>query len=343
MKVWFLALALQAAQPAAPQTPPAESAPKAPQVEPYAGTLRAGRLELAQLSKLEKHDQVANLSLALLAKPDWELASETERAETLYALGVGAGRAGDIPAAVESFQRARGLAGSTELGLASAFNAGTYLLIGAEELRRQIPEIREQLGLPPLSQAPAAPAGPGAAAQAPDALQIAREAYLRARSELADAWRAAPAEADTRANLELAVKRLRELDALEKQREEQQQEQQQDQQQDPNSQQDPQEKPPESQDKQDKQDQQQPQDSQPKEGEQSEQQPDEQPQPKEDQQDESKQDPQQAQPNAEQEELQLSPEEMARLLDQLQKIEEQARQVEALLRERRRTPVKKDW
>jgi len=47
--------------------------------------------------------------------------------------------------------------------------------------------------------------------------------------------------------------------------------------------------------------------------------------------------------SAREEERVLSREEVQRLLDQLQEIEEQARAVRALLRERRRIPVEKDW
>lgn len=346
MKLWLLLALAQAPQApvAPPQAPPAAEARTEAKLEPFAGTLRAGRLELAQLAKQEHHEEARLLGERLLAKPDFELAPETERAETLYAIGVAAGLADDIERAVESFHRSRGLAGSSELGRDAAYNAGTHLLRGAEALRLQIPEIREKLELPPLpqpAQPPFAPSGAGQAPKAPDALAIAREAYVVSRGELATCWREAPGDADVRANLELVQRRLRELDELQRQREEEQQQQEQ-QKQDPNSQKNPgddsQSKPDDKQDpsKDPQQDPQKPQDSQD---------PSKDPQQPKKPEDQPKQDSQQqdAQPDKAREEMLMTPEEMQRLLDQLKSIEDQARQVEALLRERRRTPVKKDW
>ena len=192
------ALLLLALAQVAPVSPPPQGAlpvPQAAQVEApkvtaYAGTLRAGRLELAQLSKRGEHAAARDLAAALLAKPDFEAQPELERAEALYAIGLVYGRAREIPEAVEHFHRATGLAGSGELGRAAAFNAATFLLQGAESLRAQIPEIREKLGLPPLEPDPSAAAPGGAGEQAPDPLTLAREAYLYARKELATALRA---------------------------------------------------------------------------------------------------------------------------------------------------------
>ncbi|MCY3003689.1 MAG: hypothetical protein NTV21_17975 [Planctomycetota bacterium] len=350
MKALVLWMLLQA--PAVPTqvAPQPEPAPKAA-VQPFAGTLREGRLELARLSKAEKHEEARALAAALAAKPDFDAQPEAERAELLYAIGVAHGRALQIPEAVESFHRARGLAGSSELGRAAAYNAGTYLLLGAEQVREQIPEIRDKLKLPPLdpaqSPALAAPGGAGAGEEAPDPLEIARQAYLAARLELLAAWRGDSASSDVRANLELCVRRLRELDELERKREEQQQEQQ-NEKQDPNQKQDPQEgDQQQDKDKQDPQQQDQKQDPKDpqqddanKDGEKNEPKPQDEKKPDES---EPKKDPGAQADEAKKEERPLSAEEMQRLLQQLQQIDEKAKEIEALLRDRRRQPVKKDW
>jgi hypothetical protein len=345
----LLVLALAQAAPVPPPQgvlPVPQAAPvEAPKVTAYAGTLRAGRLELAQLSKRGEHAAARELVAALLAKPDFEAQPELERAEALYAIGLVHGRARELPEAVEHFHRAAGLAGSGELGRAAAFNAATFLLQGAESLRAQIPEIREKLGLPPLEPDPSAAAPGGAGEQAPDPLTLAREAYLYARKELATALRAERLAEDVRGNLELCVRRLRELDSIERQREEEQQEQQQQDQQDQqdqqkgeNQQQDPSQ---ESRPKDDSEQQEDPQQQDPgQQQEQPPQEPEQEPGEQEEQQDEPSKE---AQPDAAQEERPLSPEEMQRLLQQLQQIDEKAKAVEAMLRERRRQPVKKDW
>ena len=352
MKLLVFLLLLQA--PAAPtQVAPLPEGAAKSTVQPYAGSLREGRLELARLSKAEQHEEARALAAALAAKPDFDAQPEAERAEVLYAIGVVHGRALQVPEAVESFHRARGLAGSSELGRAAAYNAGTYLLFGAEQVREQIPEIREKLKLPPLdpaqSPALAAPGGAQGDEQAPDPLEVARQAYMAARSELLGAWRGDSASADVRANLELCLRRLRELDELERQREEEQQEQQnekqqQDQKQDPQQgdqqqekdKQDPsQQQDPEQKDPQDPQ-----QDDESKDGEKNEPKPEDQKQPEES---DPKKDPGAQADESKEEQRPLSAEEMQRLLQQLQQIDEKAKEIEALLRDRRRQPVKKDW
>lgn len=343
MKLLLLLVLSQAAPaPSAPQgaaaVPPAES----PKVLAYPGTLRAGRLELAQLSKRGEHDAARDLAALLLAKPDFDAQPELERAEALYAIGLARGRAREIPEAVEHLHRATGLAGSGELGRAAAYNAATFLLQGAESLRAQIPEIREKLGLPPLEPDPAAAAPGASGAEAPDPLAVAREAYLYARKELTLALRSERLAEDVRANLELCVRRLRELDSIEREREEEQQQQQdqqdkQDQQQGENQQQDP------SKDSDSKQDPQQPEDSQQQDPGERKDEPQDEPQPEPEPKDSQEAESKEAQPQGEQEERPLSPEEMQRLLQQLQQIDEKAKAVEAMLRERRRQPVKRDW
>lgn len=344
----FLSVAL-AQQPLPPPAPvaQAQAQPNVEPVEPWLGTLSAARAQLQRLSNDGEHDSAIALGSRMLAMPSWSEIAEERRAAALFDLGVALGSARAVEPAAEAFHKARGLAGSAQLGLDAIYDAGTYRLQGAEELRLAIPELREKLGLPPLPQAAAPNAGvpipgvpmPGAQPapeEQPDPIAIARQAYLAARSDLVDRWRCDTRDRDTRANLELVQRRLRELDELEKQRDEQQQ-QQQDQQQDQkqNEQQKDQQDPKQDPQKSD-QEQQDPQD--PKDDEQ--QQDQQQPKPE----DQEKQDQKQAQPDPkDMQDVKLSPEEVMRLLDQLQKIEEQAEQVRAQLRERRRVPVKKDW
>ena len=344
MRLLAVFVLAQAVPQALPTTRDSTSPPAAAaQALPYAGSLRAGRVELAQLSKRGEHELARELASALLAKPDFDAQPELERAELLYAVGLARGRARELPEAVEILHRATGLAGSSELGRAAAYNAATFLLQGAESLRARVPEIREKLGLPPLDPEPAAGAQGSSGAQAPDPLAVAREAYLFAHRELATALRSERLAEDVRANLELCVRRLRELDAIERQREEEQQQQQdqdqqdqQDKQQGENQQQDPNQEPQSKDDERQEEDSQD-QDANEQQGESQEGQPEQ--EPKESEERDSKE----AEPQPAQDERPLSPEEMQRLLQQLQQIDEKAKAVEALLRERRRQPVKRDW
>ena len=354
--------------PQALQLPPApKPEPKAP-VVPWQGSLRSGQAKLQELSLAQKYDEALALGERLLAMPTWEQEPERDRAEALYALGIARGSAEKVDDAAEAFHRASGLAGSDALGLDSIYGAGTFRLLKAEDLRKNIPEVREKLGLQPLPQPaappvqlapPGGPPGPGSAIPSgpppePDALSIAREAYLAARKDLVERLRYDTRDRDTRGNLELTQRRLRELDELEKKRQEDQQKQDKDQKNpgdDKN--QDKQKQDPSKQDKQDQQkSDQQKQDDQ----KQDPQKPDDKQNPDDQKkQDEQKSDPKDTQPkedkpkdaqpdpkSAPQEQF-LSNEEVMRLLDQLKQIEMQAEQVRAALRERHRVPVKKDW
>lgn len=342
---WMFALAVSSlAFGAALQDP-------APAPEPFAGTLLEGREKLQALTEAAEHEAASALANSVLAKPDWPLAPERERAEFHFAQAVAYGAALNYPEAAQAAHAARGLSGSSELGLASAYNAGTFRLLRAEELRREVPEIREKLKLPP-----AAPPATGAPQNAPpgtetasDPIASARSAYLAARADLLERWRAEPAHLDTRANLELVVRRLRELDEIERQREEQQSEpnerDDQDQKQDPEQQQGDQSQDPQNQDQQDEQKdpEQKPQD-QPKDPK--EQESKEPSKPEEGEQDAPKDEPKPqdgADPAQPPDERLLTPEEVQRLLQQLEKIEDQAAQVQAALRRARRVPVKRDW
>jgi hypothetical protein len=343
MLLVLLLSALQAPVPTQSLPPPGASsveppADEAAAVEPYAGPLEQGLAELAQASGENAHDRALELAAALLASPRVEELSEPRRARLLHDTGLARARAGLVEPGAADLRAAAALAGPGELRATSLFEAGTVRLLRAEELRSQVPEIAQRLGVP---EPPVPPMAPGAG-EAPDPLALAREAYLVARSGLLERLRLGWRDADTRANLELVTRRLRELDDVERQREEeqqqqqdpQQQDQQEDQQQDPQQDGSEQEQPPDEQESppEDAQGEEQPAEDQPE-------QPPE-PEPGEDASAEQQPDEQQVAPE---EERVLSREEVQRLLDQLQEIEEQARAVRAMLRERRRVPVEKDW
>ncbi|MBK8179979.1 MAG: hypothetical protein IPK67_14070 [Planctomycetes bacterium] len=307
-------------------------------------------------------EQALALAAGLAAKP----LSDDERALVFYHRGALLERAGRLQEAARSFAECGGLADPGSARLDAWYNAGTCLLSHADGLFLAIPEVRESRKLPPL--APAAPAAPGAApapgpsAPGPSApadpnqdLEAARSAFEDSIEALTLRLRADWHDLDTRANLELARKRLRELDEIAKRREqEQQQEDQKDPKQD-EKQKDPKEQDPEKQEpkqdqegqdskpqdpeKQDpaKQDPQQKETGDPKEKPEQPAEPP--PEPKDGEQ---KQEPQPT-PAGQPEERELSKEEVLRLFDQLADIERQAKELQARIRATRRQPVEKDW
>lgn len=118
-----------------------------------------------------------------------------------------------IVAAVSAFERARAAGGAARSD--SVFALGTIDLIAAEALRMTIPEIAQAAGGPP----PPPTADDGEA----DPLVDARKLYRTARAHLVERLRldAPLGLEDARANVELVVRRLRELDQIEEQREQQ--------------------------------------------------------------------------------------------------------------------------
>jgi hypothetical protein len=151
---------------------------------------------------------------------DDETLAEPLRAEFRFAEGVVHANAGAPGAAVASFLSARALAGPGELRDAATYDQGTAELLVAEALREEAFQARMDPG--------AAGASGGAAAQDPFARP--RAGYLAAKQTLLERLRAGgEATADTRANLELIQRRLRELDELQQQQEQQEQQQQDDQ------------------------------------------------------------------------------------------------------------------
>jgi flagellar biosynthesis GTPase FlhF len=337
---------------------------------------RAARKEGFVRSALELADPV--LERLGLNGPDARL-----RAAVQYAKGValaGAPDAGQgedeaqrqrLVASGEAFQRARALAGPGALRKDAIYDLGTLDLREGERQRAKIPELG---GTPPAAPAPAAPGssgapgGPGAIApapgaagggeEAPDPLQLARKAYESALGHFVERLREDWHDADTRADVELTRRRLRELDEIERQRQQQQQQQQKQQQkQDKDQQQDQKDK--DKQDQHQKQDQKQDQDQKDQQGEPKDQQqdkpspdekkpeepekPDKPQDQKEGDQDEPKPDDAKPQEGQKPDERLLTREELMRLLDRLQQLEEQGEKIRAQLRQARRAKVDKDW
>lgn len=324
-----------------PQAPAPEPETQASVPEPAWGeSLRAGRERLRALAAEGSFEEAASVGRAMLRMPDL---SERERAEVDFDLSWTLEQTGERAAAIAGFERVRALAGPGELRLDAMYDRGTLILRDAEDLRLEIAEVREKLGMPaaaatgPLLQGPQGPQASG-----PDPLDQAEARYHAALDALIERLRADWRDEDTRANIELTRRRLRELQEIREQREQQEQEQeQQDQKQDPQQgdQGDPSEQPPEKSEPDPKQD--------PEQEQSPEQEPQEQPEPEPEEPEQPEQaDQAEEEPKGEpqpQEERVLSREEVQRLLDRLQEIEQEAKQLEARLRSQRRTPVKRDW
>lgn len=269
--------------------------------------------------------------------------------------------------ALANFSAARALAGPGTLRLDATYDLGTAELFRGERWRARIPEVSGQQvppgaapGLPGMPPA-AAPGGPDDGPPPPDPLAEARKHYLEARTWLGERLRADARDADTRANLELVQRRLRELEKIEEEREKQEQENQdqQDQEnkddnQDKQDQQkkDQQDKDPENKDPKDpEQKDQPPQDPKdPQDQKDGQQDPKQQEKPKEEQGEQKQQepaeqeqkDPQSGQPEGEPEERVLTREEVMQLLDRLAELEKQQKALEAQLRAKR-SKAKRDW
>jgi Ca-activated chloride channel family protein len=300
---------------------------------------------LRDLSQLGDHGAALTAIEELLGTPEWGQAGERERAAALFDIGVARQRAERSLGAIEAFVEARDLAGPGELRLDAAYNIAALLLGEAEKVRATIPEISGG-GPPPGAIGLQGPPGAGGAGegdeQAPDPLDVAEQAYRGALTASVDRLRLDARDADTRANMELIRRRLKELEQIREQREEQEQEQQENQDQQEDSDQSQDGDPEDSQDQEDSE--QQP----PEDQEQEEQQPEDEQQgedqePPEPEESESEDEQQEGQPDPAEEEQMMSREEIQRLLDRLAEIEKQARAVQRALTERRRVPVDEDW
>ncbi|MBK7874542.1 MAG: hypothetical protein IPJ77_02115 [Planctomycetes bacterium] len=272
-----------------------------------------------------------------------EALSAPARGEVQYASGLAAASTGDAAAADAAFGAALALAGPGDLRLSTGYQLATVALLQAEMARLAIPEVQQKLaaanGTPPAQPAaPATNAQPGDPA-APDPIQVARGAYLRARERYVERLRADWRDADARANTELVMKRLKELDELEKQREEQKK---QDQKENPD--------PNQQEDSKDPKDQKKDQESKPKDGDEKkddqERKPDDpkEPEPREDPKDPKDAEKKEGEPKPQTgEERELSKEEMTRLYDLLKQREQQWKKLQQQLHQARRAKVKKDW
>jgi len=253
------------------------------------------------------------------------------RAAVHYARGVVQLLEEDRDAARTEFGSSTTLAGGGELRLDASYNLGTTVLLQGEEAFANIPEVAGLSGAPPMqpsvphgAQLPGTPPG-GPAAEEEDPLEKARALYLEAKDLLVERLRLDWRDEDTRANVELAMRRLRQLDEIEQQREEQQQEQeQQEQEQSDDS-------------DQQKQGDQANQENDPQEGEQEQPEEQEPPDPSEEPSEEESQ--QKGQP----EERTLTEEEVQRLLNMLQEYEEQGKEALEQRRQGRRRRTERDW
>lgn len=251
---------------------------------------------------------------------------ESLRAEFHFAGGVVRHDSGMLPQSIESFRSARALAGPGELRNDATYDAGTARL-GLAEL--QFERARD-----PASAGPPDPDG-----EPVDWLLVAESSYLRAKESLVERLRADWRDPDTRANLELIQRRLRQIAEMREQEEQEQNQQEPD---------------PDSEDQegegegdgspQNPEEDQQP-DQQPEggdqEGDPSQELPEEQPDAALDP--DEMPEPQEVETGGGDAERRLSREEVLRLLETLEELDEEAAQVQALLRESRREPVEKDW
>ena len=135
---------------------------------------------------------------------------------------------GSLSRAEDAWQRARA-AGPGPARADAIYNLGTLDLMAAEAVRATIPEIAGAAAGGPGATPPGPPPGAtpaGGDEEAPDPLEVARGLYLAARTHYVERFRLGAEEALDweRANSELVIRRLRELDDIERQREEQQQE-----------------------------------------------------------------------------------------------------------------------
>ncbi len=398
-----LALGVQAPAPDSPAPQPADVAPAGSSVAepaPWDGTAVDGLAEIRRLASEERFDEAREVAdrilvphglarlraraderawTAALVRPldpalealGWNGPPERTRAEVRYADGVTAALAGAAEDAVAAFEGAASLAGPGTLRLEALYDRGAVLLAAAEALRAQIPELQDPAAaLAPAPVSPGAPGAPGGRGapdeeEPPDFLELARDAYGAAKAAFVERLRADWTDEDTRANLELIQRRLRELDEIEQQREEQEEEQQDPEQSPEDSEQqgeegeegDEQQESEDQQDGSDEQESDEPSEQQePQEPEESDEEGEESPQEEQDEPDptaeseeeseeeaeESETAPEEAQASEEEERV-LTREEVVRLLDRLREIDEEAEALRARLRQRGRVTVEKDW
>ncbi len=348
------------------------------QAPPWHGTFAQGLAEIGRLSEADKADEALAIADQLLApdrfarwresataSPGWKRTlveaadpafaaigisdlSSAARATVHHARGVVLARAARRAEADEAFEKARALAGPGDLRLDATYDLGWIALTEGEAFRAQIPELG---GKPPAPQATAAAPGQP---PPPDPLELARAAYLKARGHFVERLQADARDEDTRANVELVQKRLRELAEIQKKREEQKKQQEQDQKDQQQKDRDKKDQDQKDKDKKDPQKQDKPSDEKDKDPKKPDEQPkpddkskddkkkDEPPKDQPSDQDKKDKDKKEAQPQSAQEQA-LTKEEVMRILDTLKEREEEGKKLLDQLRRSRRAKVKKDW
>ncbi|MFT5052202.1 MAG: hypothetical protein ACI8QZ_003634 [Chlamydiales bacterium] len=344
-----------------------EAAPE-PVAERYEGAFADGAAELRRLALAGDTDAALELSDSLLvpgplaslraraerrtggaserllesmARPlNWlgmPVEEGVNRAEVHYARGLVFALRSELQPSNESFELARVLAGPGATRLDAIYNQGNLDFALGETLRQMIPEI---VGEEDVVERPAD--------MKEEPLDVARAMYMAAREHYVERLSADWRDADSRANAELTLRRLRELDQVEREREEQEQQdesEQEDQEkkegeQEPSDEEQEPEDDPSDEEGSEDQDADQPDESeeeQPEDSEESEEEKE-----GEESEDESEQESQQAEPK-EQEEQHLTAEEVKRLLERLQELDEKGEELRERLRGVRRVPVKRDW
>ncbi len=366
----------QAAPPPAAEKPP----PERPPVAPWTGTLAEGLREMRKLSDAGKPDDALLVADRILtpggfakwredttAKPGWKRTvvegadpllaavglsdlSPVERATVHFARGVVLAHAEKRGDAGEAFERARALAGPGDLRLDATYDLGWTALAEGENLRKQIPELGGtppgQPGQPPQPAQPTTPQAQlqqqmqGQAPQGPDPLQLARAAYTLARERFVERLKADARDPDSRANVELAQRRLKELAEIQRKREEEKQKQEQQKKDQQQKDQDKKDQDKKDEDQQKKDDAKDPN----KDAKSDEQKKKEEEQKKQEQEDQKKkeQEKKDAKPDASKDQL-LTKEEIMRLLDTLKDREEEGKKLMERLKRANRAKVKKDW
>lgn len=255
------------------------------------------------------------------------------RAESLEA----AEREAVLGDAEEAFERARAAGGDVRADAVCAL--GVLDLVEGEAARATIPEISGAPAAP--APPPANPAGsPATKDDAPDPLEVARGRYLAAKDhfveglrfhpELAGDARRAEVRALTRAGSELCIRRLRELDELEQQREEQQPP--------------PEEQPQDGESGEGNPDGE-PQDQEPSEQSPEEQQEGEQPEEQQEGEAEEQEGEEESESDSEQEieERALTKEELERFLEEARENQEEGEERRRSLIRKRKVPTQRDW
>lgn len=358
-----------------------ESPPPAPPVEPWQLGIDAGFAQIRDAAAKQQFESARTITESLLAPTPflrWKLdfaarggwrasaasavdplldmfgangLDENARAEVWYARGVVETLAREGDKAVDAFEKARAGAHDKTLRLDAMYDLGVLALEAGEAARATIPEIS---GKPPAPPAPLPAASPGAnPTEPPDPVQVARAFYVQAREHFVERLKSEWNDPNTQANVELCLKRLRELDEIEKKREEKKKEEQQkkdqekkdqdkkDQQKKDDQKKDQKDGDKKPDDKGDSKDDPKPKDPKDEDPKKEQPKPEDQ-KPKDPKDDATKQDPNKPQPT-EQKPGDMSREEMTQLYDRLQQLEQEAQKIQAQLKASRRAKVKKDW